>query len=104
MVFLLLDLFGSEIFTNAADFFASGIKGRWKEAKDYEDHLVPRYEQKCILQVENGRLVETAVPMRNAMNELLREEYMKDCARVVKAWNRTFGKNGLSNKNHTAKQ
>ena len=62
-----------------------------KEAKDYEDHLA-LHEQKCILQVENGRLVETAVPMRNAMNELLREEYMKDCARVVKAWNRTLEK------------
>ena len=84
-----LDLFGSEISTNAAEFFASGIKGRWKEAQNFEDHLALN-EEKCIIQVENGRLVETAVPMRNAMNELLREEYMEDCVRVVKAWNRTL--------------
>ena len=74
-----------------------------KELKDYEDHLA-LHEQKCILQVENGRLVETAVPMRNAMNELLREEYMKDCARVVKAWNRTLEKMDCPTRITLAKQ
>ena len=41
-----------------------------------------------MVQVENGSLVEKPVPMRNAMNELLRDEYIKDCERVVKTWNR----------------
>ena len=46
--------------------------------------------------VENGRLVEKEVPMRNVMNELLREEYIKDCQRVVKAWNRALTEEGVS--------
>src|SRR5215467_8512318 len=32
-----LDLFGGEISSNAADFFAAGLKGRFKE-RDHEDH------------------------------------------------------------------
>ena len=31
-------------------------------------------------------------PLRNAMNEVLREEYADDCQRVVKAWNRALKK------------
>jgi benzoyl-CoA 2,3-dioxygenase component B len=32
-----LDLFGSEVSSNAADYFAAGLKGRWKEAEAYQD-------------------------------------------------------------------
>src|SRR5262249_12397701 len=35
---LSLDLFGGEISSNAASFFAAGLKGRYKE-ESYEDHL-----------------------------------------------------------------
>ena len=90
-----LDLFGSEVSTNAADFFAAGIKGRWKEAASYDDHLALN-QQKAVVHIENGRLVEKAIPMRNAMNEILREEYMKDCYKVVKTWNRRLKKLGSS--------
>ena len=33
-----LDLFGGEISSNAADFFASGLKGRYNEEKKFQDH------------------------------------------------------------------
>src|SRR5512145_1680940 len=35
-----LDLFGGEISSNSADFFAAGLKGRYKEQEQYEDHIV----------------------------------------------------------------
>ena len=90
-----LDLFGSEISTNAADFFASGLKGRWKEAKDYTDHSA--LEQiKIIQKMDNGQLTDAEIPLRNAMNEVLREDYMKDCATVVKIWNRSLERAGSS--------
>ncbi|MEC7984663.1 MAG: benzoyl-CoA 2,3-epoxidase subunit BoxB [Myxococcota bacterium] len=90
-----LDLFGSEISSNAADFFAAGLKGRWRESKDHTEHSALN-QFKNMLVVENGRLVEKPIPLRNAMNELLREEYMKDCERVVKAWNRALKEEGVS--------
>src|SRR6266404_9708286 len=34
-----LDLFGGEISSNSADFFAAGLKGRYKEQEQYEDHV-----------------------------------------------------------------
>ena len=35
-----LDLFGGEISSNSADFFAAGLKGRFKEQIQYSDHVV----------------------------------------------------------------
>ena len=90
-----LDLFGSEVSTNAADFFAAGIKGRWKEAVSYDDHLALN-QQKAIIHVEDQSLVEKAIPLRNTMNEILREEYMSDCFKVIKTWNRKLRKIGSS--------
>jgi len=90
-----IDLFGSEISSNAADFFASGLKGRWRETKDHTEHSALN-QQKSICQVEKGQLVEKTIPLRNAMNELLREEYIKDCKRVLKSWNRSLEKAGSS--------
>lgn len=90
-----IDLFGSEISSNAADFFASGLKGRWREAKGHTEHSALN-QYKIMAVVENGRLVEKEVPMRNVMNELLREEYIKDCQRVIKSWNRSLKEEGVS--------
>ncbi len=90
-----IDLFGGEISSNAADYFASGLKGRWREAKDYTDHscLGEVYQMPV---VEDGKLTTREVPLRNAMNEVLRQDYMNDCARVVKRWNRALEEEGVS--------
>ncbi len=88
-----LDLFGGEISSNAADFFASGLKGRYKEVQ-YEDHVVRTGDYK-IAMVEDGRLVEKDVPLRTAMNEVLRDEYVADCERALNKWNRTIKKAGI---------
>jgi benzoyl-CoA 2,3-epoxidase subunit B len=89
-----LDLFGSEISSNAADFFANGLKGRWKEDK-YEDH-VALAATRPMVQVEGGALVSHDVPLRNAMNEILRDEYVKDCEGVLEKWNKTLEEEGSS--------
>jgi benzoyl-CoA 2,3-dioxygenase component B len=81
-----LDLFGAEVSTNAADYFAAGIKGRWQEATKHTEHSALN-AYKNVPHVENGRLIDRDIPLRNAMNEELREEYIADCDRVVKKWN-----------------
>jgi benzoyl-CoA 2,3-dioxygenase component B len=35
------------------------------------------------------------VPLRNAMNEVLRDEYVEDCQRGVDKWNRTIAQAGI---------
>ena len=88
-----LDLFGSEISSNAASFFASGLKGRAKEAQ-YEDHvaLTGNY---VIPQLKDGAVVEESISLRNAMNEVLRDEYVEDCQRGVDKWNRVIKEHGV---------
>src|ERR1700761_9012413 len=63
-----LDLFGSEASSNAAAYFAQGIKGRPDEKK-YDDHVLSAAT--FSLDVPDGSCgVRTEyVPMRNAMNE-----------------------------------
>ncbi len=89
-----VDLFGSEISSNAADFFASGVKGRWKEDK-YPEHRALDAAFRMTVP-KDGRLVEEDVPMRNAMNEVLRGEYSDDCARVLDRWNRALVERGFT--------
>jgi benzoyl-CoA 2,3-dioxygenase component B len=88
-----LDLFGSEVSTNAGDWFAAGLKGRWREAVDYTDHKAMGVNAH-IPMMKDGQLVDTAVPMRNAMNEMLRQDYAADLQRVAEKWNRALAKEG----------
>jgi benzoyl-CoA 2,3-dioxygenase component B len=82
-----LDLFGGEESSNAASYFASGLKGRFRERARYTDHLAA--EQTYPLTVmEDGRMTTRDVPMRRAMNEVLRDDYIEDCGKVVDRWNR----------------
>ncbi len=88
-----LDLFGSEVSTNAADFFGAGLKGRWAETKDYTEHTALNQIYR-LPTVKNGRLTDEEVPLRNAMNDVLRQAYIKDCERVVKRWNAALEEEG----------
>jgi benzoyl-CoA 2,3-dioxygenase component B len=90
-----LDLFGSEVSSNAADYFAAGLKGRWKEAEAYEDHDCVD-AVRIVPQVQEGRLVDVEVPLRNAMNEELRDAYVADCHKALKRWNRSLEQEGVS--------
>ncbi|HEV8261274.1 MAG TPA: benzoyl-CoA 2,3-epoxidase subunit BoxB [Burkholderiales bacterium] len=84
-----LDLFGSEVSSNAATSFANGIKGRPDEAQ-YQDHLCN--EASYELETPQGR---EAVSLRNAMNEVLRNAYIKDCEIGVKRWNMQISRAGF---------
>jgi benzoyl-CoA 2,3-dioxygenase component B len=84
-----LDLFGGEISSNSADFFAAGLKGRFKEQEKYEDHFA-REGFFTIPVVQDGKLVEREIPLRNALNEVLRNEYIADCERAMKRWNKSL--------------
>jgi benzoyl-CoA 2,3-dioxygenase component B len=91
---LSLDLFGGEISTNAAAYFATGLKGRAKEEK-FGDHVAT--EGTYAMEVpDNGKLVHQDVPLRSAMNEILRDGYVDDCQRGVDRWNKVLADHGLS--------
>lgn len=93
---LSLDLHGNEVSTNAASYFANGLKGRAQEEK-WEDHVVD--EKMYELDVAaDGRLERKAIPMRTAMNEVLRDWYVGDCEAGVQRWNKIFERHGMSDR------
>ncbi len=81
-----VDLFGAEISSNAASYFATGIKGRPDEAR-FPDHLGAGRLQ-IDLPDGKGGVIPEEVPMRSAMNEVSRAAYVKDCEIGVQRWNR----------------
>jgi benzoyl-CoA 2,3-dioxygenase component B len=85
-----LDLFGSEISSNSAANFANGLKGRPDESQ-YDDHVLR--EKNLKLLTPEG---EQDVPMLNALNEVMRESYIKDCEIGLKRWNRMIERAGHS--------
>ena len=88
-----LDLFGSEISSNAASYFANGLKGRPDEGL-YDDHEA-RGEYTLDLPDGSGDVKSETVSMRNAMNEVLRVAYIRDCENGVKRWNGIIRKGGV---------
>jgi benzoyl-CoA 2,3-dioxygenase component B len=90
---LSLDLFGGEISSNAASYFAAGLKGRANEERE-ADHLALGQSYRMPV-MKDGALVEDDVPLRNAMNEVLRDQYVADCQRGVDRWNKRLAEADL---------
>ena len=89
-----IDLFGADESSNAAIFYSSGLKGRFEEQKRDDNHQL-KDDDYTVLEVKNGKLVEKQVPMLNALNEVLRDNFIEDSVRGVKRWNRVMTKAGI---------
>ena len=89
-----IDLFGADVSSNAATFYSSGLKGRFEETKYGDDHLL-RDATYPVLQVVDGRLETGQAPALNALNEKLRDDYIKDSVAGVSRLNRIIQKAGI---------
>jgi len=90
-----IDLFGADQSSNAATFYSSGLKGRFDENKRSDDHML-KNETYSLLHVVDGKLVNNDWPMLNALNEVLRDDYIKDSIAGVERWNKVIEKAGFS--------
>src|SRR5437667_3711864 len=92
---LTLDLFGSEISSNAASAFNAGIKGRYLEDQIDDDHLLVGAAY-SVLRLKDGQVVEERVPALSALNMRLRDDYVADAASAVERWwNRAIARAGI---------
>jgi benzoyl-CoA 2,3-epoxidase subunit B len=89
-----LDLFGSEISTNAANFFTNSLKGRFEEVKKADDHLL-REATYPVAALDGERIVTREGAALTSLNERLRDDYVADCARGVARWNQVIQKAGI---------
>jgi benzoyl-CoA 2,3-dioxygenase component B len=90
-----LDLFGSEVSTNAANFYTAGLKGRFEEMKKDDDHQL-KSATYPLLAPDGARIVTRDEPALPALNERLRDDYVADCERGVRRWNEVIKKHGIA--------
>ena len=89
-----IDLFGADESSNAATFYSTGLKGRFDEGKRADDHQL-RGQTYRVLHVVDGQLQEREVPMLNALNEVLRDDFIRDSVAGVGRWNKVIEKAGI---------
>ncbi|HSE95967.1 MAG TPA: benzoyl-CoA 2,3-epoxidase subunit BoxB [Methylomirabilota bacterium] len=89
-----LDLFGSEVSTNAANFYTMGLKGRFEETKRDDDHQL-KAATYPVTMLDGERIVTRAEPALPALNERLRDDYIADCQRGLDRWNRIIRQHGI---------
>ena len=89
-----LDLFGSELSTNAANYYSAGLKGRFKETDRDDDHQLKRSGY-AVLKPDHELIIQTEQPALIALNETLRDSYIADCERALARWNKIIRDAGL---------
>ena len=91
---LTLDLFGSELSTNSANFFNAGLKGRFREHRLEDDHRLHKATY-GIPEPSNGAWKTVEHPALNALNARLRDDFTGDCSLGVGRWNKTIRQAGV---------
>jgi len=93
---LTLDLFGSEISTNAANAFNAGLKGRYLEDQIADDHRLTG-DTYPVARLKRGQIVREDVPALSSLNMRLRDDYVADAASGIERWwNRIIERAGIA--------
>jgi benzoyl-CoA 2,3-dioxygenase component B len=94
---LSLDLFGSEVSTNAANAFNASLKGRFQESKIEDDHKLESATYP-VLKLVDGVIKRVDEPALTAINMRLRDDYTADCQRGLDRWNKIIERTGVAYK------
>jgi benzoyl-CoA 2,3-dioxygenase component B len=94
---LSLDLFGSEVSTNAANAFNASLKGRFQETKIEDDHKLESSTYP-VLKLVDGVVKRVDEPALTAINMRLRDDYTADCQRGLDRWNKIIERSGIAYK------
>jgi len=94
---LSLDLFGSEVSTNAANAFNAGVKGRYHETQIDDDHRLQNSTYP-VLKLVDGEIKRVDEPALTALNMRLRDDYTQDCVKGMLRWNKVISTAGYDYK------
>src|SRR5450755_644292 len=92
---LSLDLFGSEVSTNAANAFNASLKGRHRETRIDDDHRLENATYP-VLKLVDGAIMRVDEPALTALNMRLRDDYSADCAKGIERWNKIIARSGVA--------
>jgi benzoyl-CoA 2,3-dioxygenase component B len=82
-----LDLFGSEISSNAANYYTAGLKGRYSEGNLSDDHALAN-DSYTVDEAGNGEIFKRQAPALTALNARLRDDYTREIQAGLDRWNR----------------
>ncbi|HTO53044.1 MAG TPA: benzoyl-CoA 2,3-epoxidase subunit BoxB [Myxococcota bacterium] len=93
-----LDLFGSPDSSNAATYFATGLKGRYQESKAgvYDDHALLEGSYGVERPAASGGVEVGLVPARRAINAALQDSYTRECEKSLGHWNQALASAGIA--------
>jgi benzoyl-CoA 2,3-dioxygenase component B len=91
---LSLDLFGSEVSTNAANVYTCSLKGRFHETRIDDDHRLDGATYP-VLKLVGGEIKRVDEPALTALNMRLCDDYSVDCAKSVERWNKIIANSGV---------
>ena len=89
------DLYGSEISSNAATYYTTGLKGRFEETKLDDDHKLDNNEYE-VMDVAGDKILSRHVAALSALNERLRDDWITDVQAGMDRWNRIVAKTGVN--------
>jgi benzoyl-CoA 2,3-dioxygenase component B len=89
-----LDLYGSDVSSNAANYFTTGLKGRFRETKLEDDHVLSEASYP-VYEVIGNKIVAKQVPALTALNERLRDDYIGEIEDGVARWQRVIDSVGI---------
>jgi benzoyl-CoA 2,3-dioxygenase component B len=82
-----LDLFGSEVSSNAASYYTSALKGRYAEGNIGDDHSLAQ-DSYAVQEVAEGEVRDRQAPALTALNARLRDDYTREIQAGLDRWNR----------------
>ncbi|NYT69959.1 benzoyl-CoA 2,3-epoxidase subunit BoxB [Pusillimonas noertemannii] len=88
------DLFGSEVSSNGAELYSSGLKGRYEETRIDDDHVLADATYP-VMTVRDGEIVTDELPALSAINSRLLDDYIKDCQGGIDRWNKVVANAGI---------
>jgi benzoyl-CoA 2,3-dioxygenase component B len=89
-----LDLYGSDVSSNAANYYTSGLKGRFRETKLEDDHTLQEAAYP-VSEVVGDKIITKQVPALTALNERLRDDYIEEIQAGVNRWQRVIDEAGI---------
>jgi benzoyl-CoA 2,3-epoxidase subunit B len=89
-----LDLFGSEVSSNAASYYTNGLKGRFSEAGINDDHSLAG-DYYSLPEMIDGRITNRQIPALTTLNGRLRDDFTREVQSGLDRWNRIPEKLGI---------
>ena len=89
-----LDLFGSEVSTNAANFYTTGPQGALRGDEEGRRPLL-KGATYSVADLVGDRMATREEAALVSLNERLRDDYVADCQRGVSRWNQVIRSHGI---------